>query len=75
MSTDASTHGDTMTLAELRERMGISSTSAYELASRDALPIPVIKVGRQFRFSRRAWDQLMSSQHVEREHQEVGEAS
>jgi predicted DNA-binding transcriptional regulator AlpA len=63
---------DMMTLQELRARMGISQTSAYELAAKNALPIPVIRVGRQLRFSRRAWDQLLSSQHIGREREGVG---
>jgi predicted DNA-binding transcriptional regulator AlpA len=76
MSQDVGTiDQDTMTLLELRTRLGLSQTSAYELASRDALPIPVIRVGRQFRFSKRAWDQLMSSQHGEREHGEERETA
>jgi len=57
---------DTMTLDELRRRLGISSTVAYELANQDRLPIPVIRVGRRFLFSRKAFDALMqgsSSSH------------
>ncbi len=57
---------DTMTLEELAHRMGISLTVAYELARRNALPVPVIRVGRQYRFSRQAYDVLMSGQHPSR---------
>lgn len=56
-----------LTLEELANLVGISLTSAYELAARDALPIPVIKVGRQWRFSRRAFDALMNAQHLDGE--------
>lgn len=54
---------DTLNLEELAVRMGISLTVAYELARRDELPVPVIRVGRQYRFSRRAYDALMTGQH------------
>lgn len=56
-----------LTLEELANLVGISLTSAYELAARDALPIPAIKVGRQWRFSRRAFDALMNAQHLDGE--------
>jgi excisionase family DNA binding protein len=57
---------DTLTLDELAQRMGISLTVAYELAKADKLPVPVIRIGRQYRFSRRAYDELMSGQHADR---------
>jgi excisionase family DNA binding protein len=56
---------DTMTLEELAERMGVSLTVGYELAKRNALPVPVIKIGRQYRFSRRAYERLLDAQHSE----------
>jgi predicted DNA-binding transcriptional regulator AlpA len=72
MSQDTSTlERDMMTLSELRERMGVSATSAYALARKDALPVPVIRVGRQFRFSRHAWEQLLNSQHAKHEDEEA----
>jgi len=57
---------DTLTLEELAQRMGISLTVAYELAKDNRLPVPVVRVGRQYRFSRRAYDALMSGQHPNR---------
>jgi excisionase family DNA binding protein len=54
---------DTMSLEELARRIGISLTVAYELAKKNKLPIPAIRVGRQYRFSRRAYDALMDAQH------------
>jgi excisionase family DNA binding protein len=56
---------DTMNLEEFATRMGISLTVAYELARKNDLPIPVIRVGRQYRFSRRAYETLMDGQHTE----------
>ncbi len=54
---------DTMTLQELTRRMGISITVAYELARCDDLPIPVIRVGRRYLFSRHAYERLIAAQH------------
>jgi excisionase family DNA binding protein len=54
---------DTLTLGELARRMGISITVAYELARRDDLPVPVIRVGRRYLFSRHAYEALLSAQH------------
>lgn len=67
MSEDNASQSDMMTLEELRKRMGISQTVAYRLAAKNALPIPVIRIGRQFRCSRRAWDALVNAQHAEAE--------
>lgn len=62
---------DTMTLDELRRRLGISATVAYQLANLDQMPVPVIRVGRRFLFSRKAFDALMrgssSSSHADRD--------
>jgi excisionase family DNA binding protein len=58
---------DTMTIDEFAHRMDISLTVTYELAKRDALPVPVIKVGRQYRFSRRAYERLLDTQHSEQD--------
>lgn len=52
-----------MTIAELAERLGISRTVCYELAARNALPIPALRIGRQYRFSRLALDALLLGQH------------
>ncbi len=52
---------DTLTLEELAARMGISRTVAYELARADRLPVPVIRVGRRFLFSRKAYERLIAA--------------
>lgn len=54
---------DMITLEELAQRMGVGLTAAYELANQDRLPVPVIRVGRRFLFSRRAYEALLSRQH------------
>ena len=53
---------DTMTLEELAGRLGISMTVAYERAHADDLPVPVIRVGRRFLFSRIAYARVMAAQ-------------
>jgi len=55
---------DFMTPRELFKRLGIGRTLGYELASRDALPVPVLRVGSRLRFSRRAYDALATAQHA-----------
>lgn len=67
VNTASSVERDMMTLEELRHRLGISASVAYELANRNDLPIPTIRVGRRFLFSRRAYDRLLSSGHDERD--------
>jgi hypothetical protein len=53
---------DTLTLAELAEKLGISMTIAYERAAIDALPVPRIPgTGRQYRYSRRLFHRLMET--------------
>ncbi len=56
---------DTMSLEEFAARLGISATTAYEKAQRDALPVPKIPGLGRYRYSRRAYDELMSRQHAE----------
>jgi hypothetical protein len=68
------TEPDTGSLEELCRRADVSLTVEYELANRNAFPVPVFRVGRQFRYSRRAWDELMSAQHPNREREPLGVA-
>lgn len=56
MSTDSLT----MTIPEVAKALGISRNLAYELARRDALPVPVIKLGRRMVLSRKAIEALLS---------------
>lgn len=54
---------DFMSLEELAARMGISVSLAYQLAHADKLPVPAIRPGRRFLFSRRAYERVLESQH------------
>jgi predicted DNA-binding transcriptional regulator AlpA len=42
------------------EILGISRATAFSLARRDALPVPVFRIGGQLRVSREALDELIS---------------
>ena len=53
-----------MSLREFADLLGISLTSAYEYAREERLPVPAIRVGRQFRFSRPAYAELRHAQHA-----------
>jgi len=54
----------TMGAEEFRvEVLGISRTAFYQAAKRDALPVPVIRVGRRLLFSRRLVEALLNRRH------------
>ena len=50
---------ETQSLEELGRRLGIGRSLVYELARRDALPVPVIRLGRRVVVSRSAVDRLL----------------
>lgn len=45
-------------VAELARILGIGRNRCYELGGVDGLPVPTIRIGRSFRFSRRAVERL-----------------
>ena len=51
----------TMSIPEFARVCSISRGLAYDLARRDALPIPVIKLGRRMVLSRRAVEALLKA--------------
>jgi excisionase family DNA binding protein len=53
---------DLMTLDELARRLGWSYGATYEAARAGTLPIPVIKIGRRYMFSRQAWAAVVARQ-------------
>lgn len=55
-----------LTLEELRQVLRLGKSAANELARANALPIPAIRAGRQYRFSRRALDEMLARQHDSR---------
>lgn len=61
METPQSSSRETLTLEELAAALDISLTTAYQLARTNTLPIPALKLGRQWRFSRRVLDRYLDS--------------
>lgn len=55
---------ETLTLDELAAALHISLTTAYQMARTNALPIPALKLGRQWRFSRRALYRYLDGESV-----------
>lgn len=62
-STSLDAEPDTFTLYDLARLWGVNYSTVWELARRDALPIPVMRVGRRYLVSRKAYEALMSAQH------------
>jgi predicted DNA-binding transcriptional regulator AlpA len=50
----------TVTIPEFARRFGIARSTAYALAQRDALPVPVIHLGRRMVISRELMDRLLA---------------
>ena len=50
----------TATIGEVAAAFGIARSTAYELAQRDALPVPVIRLGRRVVVPRAALDRLLA---------------
>jgi len=61
--TSPSLCSQTISLAELADALGIGMTAAYDAAQRNDLPVPVIRVGRQYRFSKQALERILTAQH------------
>ena len=62
----ASAERQTLNIEAVAKRLGINRSTAYELARRDQLPVPVIRLGRRMVVSRRALDALLGAQHEPR---------
>ncbi len=52
-----------MTLNEALNEWGIGTTVGYELAQKNQLPVPVFRIGREYRISRAAFDAMRTAQH------------
>lgn len=50
---------ETVTIEEAARRLGIGRTLAYELARKDELGVPVIRLGRRYVVPRVALDELL----------------
>jgi excisionase family DNA binding protein len=58
----------TMNIEEAARILGINRSTAYDLAARDELPVPVIRLGRRMVVSKRALDDLLAAQHSTTNH-------
>lgn len=52
---------ETLNIETAGKMLGISRPVAYQLARRDQLPVPVIRLGRRMVVSRRALEDLLSA--------------
>lgn len=59
---------ETLGIEELARRLGINRSTAYQLARRNQLPVPVIRVGRRMVVSRHLLDQLLDGHHTPSQH-------
>jgi len=53
----------TVDIERFARLLGINRSTAYDLARRDQLPVPVIRLGRRMVVSRRALDHLLDGHH------------
>ena len=54
----------TATIEEVAATFGIARSTAYELAKRDALPIPVIRLGRRMVVSRDLLARVLAGESI-----------
>lgn len=54
----------TLNIEDVARLLGINRSTAYELARRDALPVPVIRLGRRMVVSRRAMEALLGTDNA-----------
>jgi predicted DNA-binding transcriptional regulator AlpA len=52
----------TLTIEEVAVRFGIARSTAFALAKRDALPVPVIRLGRRLVVSRELIERLLAGE-------------
>lgn len=55
----------TLNIADVGKMLGISRPVAYELARRDELPVPVIRLGRRMVVSRQALEDVLNARKDE----------
>lgn len=57
-------HRPTATIEEVAQTFGIARSTAYDLAKRDELPVPVIKLGRRLVVSRDLLERVLAGENV-----------
>lgn len=58
---------DTLTIDEVAAKLGIDRGTAYRLAKRDDLPVPVIRLGKRMVIGRAALDRVLGGEIVTRQ--------
>jgi predicted DNA-binding transcriptional regulator AlpA len=56
---------------EMRAILGIGRSAFYNLARRDELPVPTVRVGKRLMFSRRAVEELLNRRRGDSPHAEI----
>jgi excisionase family DNA binding protein len=54
----------TLTIEEMAVRLGIARSTAFALAKRDALPVPVIRLGRRLVVSRELLERVLAGESI-----------
>jgi excisionase family DNA binding protein len=54
----------TLTIEEVAVRLGIARSTAFALAKRDALPVPVIRLGRRVVVSRDLIERVLAGESI-----------
>ena len=57
----------TLTIEEVAAALGIDRSTAYDLAARDDLPVPVIRLGRRLVVGRAALERVLAGDVLARE--------
>lgn len=65
----------TLTIEEVAKHLGIARSTAFALAKRDALPVPVIRLGRRLVVSRDLIERLLAGEPMNRRVAEEGVAT
>jgi excisionase family DNA binding protein len=55
----------TYTIEETAAKLGISRNLCYELARREELPVPVLRLGRRCLIPKAALDRILDAEEVE----------
>ena len=55
----------TLNIETVARMLGINRSTAYELAARDDLPVPVIRLGRRMVVSKRALERVLDADRDE----------
>ena len=63
-STDSRPDSDVLDMKEVAARLGTNLDVVHDLARRNALPVPVIRLGKRVYISRRAFDAKLAEQHA-----------